>query len=254
MNPNIFDEFPQRDSTAVSQSSDEVFEWVALLESVAAAKSRFIMLELGAGYGRWTARAASALRYKHPGMPMQFIAVEAEPAHFARLRKYLTACDINLDDCSLVEAPVSGRRETVHFTIGHAEEWWGQAILPSADCGFGDWPNAKVVTMQTVTIPDLIRDIDYVDLIDMDIQGAELACVESAVEELSRKVKRMFVATHSDDIHDRIRGILGDAGGWRIHADYPLQRTHQTPFGTINFRDGAQYWENLRVAPREPQL
>jgi FkbM family methyltransferase len=248
MNLNIFDEFPRQDDIDVR--NEEAFEWVALLESVADAQSQYTMLELGAGYGRWTARAAVALRHRNPGMPMRFIAVEAEPTHFAWMKEHLQTNKIDLTDCTLIQAPVSGKRETVHFTVGHPEEWYGQAIIPSADCGSSDWPKAKIVTMETVTIPDLIGDLDYVDLIDMDIQGAELPCLESSINELSRKVRRLFISTHSDEIHDTINAILSRTKGWHCHASYPMQRTHQTELGQIQFRDGIQYWENRTLGFR----
>jgi hypothetical protein len=59
---------------------EEYFEWIDLLEAVAWARDRFTMLELGAGFGRWTARAAAAA--KQPGIPYFLVAVEGEPTHF----------------------------------------------------------------------------------------------------------------------------------------------------------------------------
>lgn len=37
--------------------SASYFEWIALLQAVVAARSRFVMVELGAGYGPWLASA-----------------------------------------------------------------------------------------------------------------------------------------------------------------------------------------------------
>src|SRR5437660_1662339 len=41
---------------------EEYFEWCALLQSVRAARERYVMVELGAGFGRWGIRAAAAAR------------------------------------------------------------------------------------------------------------------------------------------------------------------------------------------------
>ena len=59
---------------------EEYFEWIDLLEAVASANGRFTMLELGAGFGRWTARAAAAATQRK--LPYFLVAVEAEPTHF----------------------------------------------------------------------------------------------------------------------------------------------------------------------------
>ena len=42
--------------------SEDYFEWIDLLEAVAAAEDRFTMLDLGAGFGRWGIRGALAAR------------------------------------------------------------------------------------------------------------------------------------------------------------------------------------------------
>src|SRR5215208_802824 len=39
---------------------EEYFEWIDILETAAAATDRYVMIELGAGYGRWSVRAALA--------------------------------------------------------------------------------------------------------------------------------------------------------------------------------------------------
>ena len=114
---------------------------------------------------------------RDPICETSFIAVEAEPTHFQWLREHFEINNIDLARCKLVNAPVTGKEETVHFTVGHADEWYGQAVIPKGS-SFGNWPEATVVTMTSTTIPALIADLRYVDLIDMDIQGAELPCVE----------------------------------------------------------------------------
>src|ERR1700674_238080 len=43
---------------------EEYFEWIDLLQAVNGAEERFTMLELGAGWGRWIANAAAALRQR----------------------------------------------------------------------------------------------------------------------------------------------------------------------------------------------
>src|SRR6267142_7096307 len=69
---------------------DEYFDWVALVESVAAARDRFVFVELGAGFGRWLIRALK-LATEWRGLTSLGVAVEAEPQHFAFMQQHL--CD-----------------------------------------------------------------------------------------------------------------------------------------------------------------
>ncbi|PYX60033.1 MAG: hypothetical protein DMG76_03785 [Acidobacteria bacterium] len=78
---------------------DEYFEWIDLLEAVAGATNRFTMLELGAGFGRWTARAAAAAQQRN--LEYTLVAVEAEPTHFDWMLQNLQDNGLKLDDCRL---------------------------------------------------------------------------------------------------------------------------------------------------------
>ncbi|MBN8965588.1 MAG: FkbM family methyltransferase [Rhizobiales bacterium] len=97
--------------------------------------------------------------------------------------------------------------------------------------------------MRSTTIPDLIKNLDCVDLIDMDIQGAELPCIERSIKVLTRKVRRLFISTHSDSIHTQIGDILKKAG-WKKDTSYWPLREQDTSFGRFTFQDGVQYWTN----------
>lgn len=78
--------FDRNESPTYPPFDEEYFEWIDLLEAVAAAKDRFTMLELGAGFGRWTARAAAAAKQRD--LSYSLIAVEAEPTHFDWMREF----------------------------------------------------------------------------------------------------------------------------------------------------------------------
>ena len=60
---------------------EEYFEWVDVLESVAEAESSIVMVELGAGYGRWLMRAAAAARRR--GVTFHAVGVEARARSFS---------------------------------------------------------------------------------------------------------------------------------------------------------------------------
>src|SRR6516164_7775912 len=61
--------------------NEEYIEWVALAEAVAAAHKHFVMIELGAGWGRWLLNAGALARLRGD-LTFQLVGVEAEPRHY----------------------------------------------------------------------------------------------------------------------------------------------------------------------------
>src|SRR5688500_14098795 len=57
---------------------EEYFEWTDIFESIEQSRSTYVFVELGAGWGRWSMRAAGALRRIKPDCRFQCVAVEAE--------------------------------------------------------------------------------------------------------------------------------------------------------------------------------
>jgi hypothetical protein len=82
-----------------------------------------------------------------------------------------------------------------------------------------------------------------VDLIDMDVQGAEADLVECSMETLSTSVRRLHIGTHSHEIEERLRRTLA-AAGWLTKWDFVCQTRQETPFGSVEFGDGVQGWLN----------
>jgi FkbM family methyltransferase len=257
-------EFPSEVQLAYPTVDEEYFEWIDILESVSLARDRYTMLELGAGYGRWAVRAATALRRR--GIERcHLVAVEPEPLHFKWLRQHL--CDNGLDPAkhTLVHGAVTDQPGKTLFYVGmpnggqdRADQWYGQAIARSYEQlqtktwkryrGFrvlkfkSGW---KSIEVQAVTLESLLRDLDRVDLIDMDVQGEELKIVQSAIDEVDRKVRRLHIATHTPEIQKGLKDALGSRG-WICHFDFPCFSTTETTFGPVSFEDGVQSWTNPR--------
>lgn len=243
---------------------EEYFEWIDILESVSLARDRYIMLELGAGYGRWAVRAASAVRQR--GIrECHLVAVEPEPVHFAWLKQHF--CDNGLDPAkhTLVHGAVSDQpgKTLFYFRMSgkqdRADEWYGQFITRSKDkirakseetyAGspvFEHKSGWKSIEVQAVTLAGLLRDLDCVDLIDMDVQHEELKLVQSAIDDLDRKVRRLHIGTHARRLEKELKETLG-SHGWMCHFDYPCGSTTDTAFGPVHFGDGVQSWTNPRI-------
>jgi FkbM family methyltransferase len=214
---------------------EEYFEWIDLLEAVTSARGRFTMLELGAGFGRWTARAAGAAQQRN--LPYSLIAVEAEPTRFEWLKQNLQDNGVRLADCRLIHAAVTDKDGRIGFCAGDPAGTYGEAIGGTTE-------------VEAVSLNILLRPLDRVDLIDMDVQGAELEILSAATEPLSQKVKRVHVETHSEQLHMSITTLFRGLG-WKPHFLYMFNTADKTPWGRINFQGGIQSWLNPRLCSKD---
>jgi len=223
---------------------EEYFEWIDCLESVVAAQDRFVMIELGAGYGRWLVRAASALR-RIKEVPFYLIGVEGEPTHFEWMKLHFRNNHLDPHDHHLIHAAVSETEGVTWFYTGDPAEWYGQAIAyPSFP------PEDKLIARQdvntqeirTITLDSILDPLESVDLIDFDIQGAE-GIVLAGARQLDAKVKKVHIGTHGEAIEASLRQTFFKLG-WRNVHDYACGCEDETPYGKIHFHDGVQTWIN----------
>jgi FkbM family methyltransferase len=215
----------------------EYHEWIDLLEAVVHAEDHFTMIELGAGWGRWITNAAAALSQSNP-LPYTLLAVEAEPTHFRWMKEHLANNGVDLACCELIEAAVTDQEGQVGFHTG-TTPWGGPA-----EC-YGQFIGGPTPVRSITLRPILDSASRPIDLLDMDVQGAELIVLVAAADALDEKVRRVHTATHSPEIEVGLRRLFGGLG-WHALHDIPLHTQAQTPWGPISFQDGTQAWINPR--------
>jgi FkbM family methyltransferase len=232
-------------------ADDDIFEWIDVLESVAEAQGSYTMMELGAGYGCWSVRAATACRILHPDISVRLVLVEPEPTHFEWISEHFRDNGLDPSAQTLIQAALSdapGERLFYTRRLGKdssAADWYGQALAeePPIDSEAYD-----ATMVQCVTLSDVLSQMPFgtIDLVDMDLQGQEEIVIRSAIEQLTQRAKRLHIGTHSRAIEAGLQSIL-NAHGWRCLIDYPCMRQHDTPYGLIRFVDGVQTWVNPLV-------
>ena len=250
--------------TTYPPADEELPEWVDLLEAVVQARECFVMVELGAGFGRWLARAAQALRQVNRP-ECRLVAVEAEPRHFGWIAQHFRDNGIDPAPHMLINAAVSDHDGEAMFYVEAAgpnsdpAEWYGQSLVKERDAvrskdGEYDGKVAarhrsgwRSVRVPSVTLAQILVTLETVDLIDVDVQGEELRVVASAIGELARKVKRVHVGTHSREIEKGLRKLF-QVAGWQCRWEFRFGATERTPWGKIHFTDGVQTWINPRFA------
>jgi hypothetical protein len=243
-------------------SGDEEFEWIDLLEAVCAAEGSFTMLELGAGYGRWGIRGAlAAKRLGISHIDIRF--VEGDPQHAAWIYEGITLNRLGDVRTTVIEAALCYAGTQVPFTIDlqvsglNSKNWYGQAIggvsleHQTNEIYFGRKIYREAgqyghIFIDSITLEELIEDIDYVDYIDADLQGAEHDLICRSLDTLSRKVRFVHIGTHSLSIERDLREAFANAG-WVPRWDFTLQARQDTPYGQVHFGDGVQSWMNPRL-------
>jgi FkbM family methyltransferase len=242
---------------------EEYFEWIDVLESVARAGRHFCMVELGAGWGRWLVNAAAALQQL--GVPScVLVGIEADPDHYKWMEQHFETNNVPRAARRLVESAVAPRDGRVFFSAQNAQRCYGQAMVGEVHTVFGrGWlrslfaratgrpPRAGVREVRAVSLGSVLEPLESVDLLDLDIQGAELDVLSSAPKLLSQKVKRLHIGTHSPAIEAGLRTLFRSLG-FENRNDYGFNTEGETPYGKIRFADGVQTWLNPRFsAPRD---
>ena len=122
----------------ISTEWDEFFENLFILECIKNAsskKEKFTFVELGAGYGRYSARVFKILEEKDT----KIIAVEADPFHFQMMLKHFKYNNIYGPKVEIYNNIISNTDTFMNFYISSndlkeisnetAKNWFGQSIV-----------------------------------------------------------------------------------------------------------------------------
>lgn len=230
-------------------------EYVPLIESINSATEPFYqMMELGASYAPFTAICGVLAKRQLLGEIM-LIACEAAPRGLEHLYANLTANGL-LDNprinVRIVHGAVGARAGHVYFPdVDSAENNGGniKGVL-SKLASFGS--EKKLARIKAYTLSALLgmtRGTAPVDFIHCDIQGAEYDVFSACMPLLDERVRRIFVATHSRQIEDRLFTLF-DRRGWHLVAEEPCQMRYRgdgNPARLHLASDGGQYWRNRRL-------
>lgn len=251
--------------TGAPPIDEELFEWLDLAAAIQKSSRPLIFLELGAGFGRWSARFFH-LAHAAQKKVEKLILVEAEPTHAEWSRQNMIDNNVPLSQFKVIEAAVSsGRRGDNLFYVGkptpenRGNRWFGQSLVSSAH-SYGQpivrnpltllkrtkktmegWEAIKV---RTLRLRDILDELPYASLIDFDIQNAEAGIILDSARKLTEKVGMLHIGTHSREAEDAIRQTL-KRFGWDNIRDFESNQRINTPyFGEIDFQDGVQTWVN----------
>jgi len=225
--------------------NEEYFEWIALLAAIVAARGRFCMAELGAGWGRWIVTAAVLCGRRR--LPFRLIGVEAEPSHFEWMQMVLRDNDVDPAQHDLWYGAVTDHdRDSVMLTGPDPPEtvWGHRTIRPEELPAWESLPGYKIRLVPGYSLKTLFAKHEYVDLVDMDVQGTEFDIMSSSFDTLNAKVGVVHIGTHPPSSVEKSLTKAFRAHGWVNAYSFPCHKDADTPFGRVTFVDGVQTWVN----------
>lgn len=231
--------------TPHTHSLHQYAEWVGTLRAVLEGdpSKPFVVFELGAGWAPWCVATVLACRRK--GFTrVHATAVEASLSHLTYIRQHFADNGIPPDQYTLHHAAVMGADGHVEFpAVEDASTNYGAGV---GDVQLVGRPGANnVVRVPAMSINTLLKGVERVDLMHIDIQGSEADAVHAARQELKAKVRRMVIGTHNRDVEHRLLFDL-TADGWLLEQEQAC--VYRIENGKIDlYLDGNQVWRNPAV-------
>jgi hypothetical protein len=246
--------------------SEDYYEWIDLLEAIHAAHGRFTMIELGAGYGRWIANAALAARRIRDGRRLQLclVGVEADERRFQWMSEHLSLNGIDEKNTLLICNGISDKHSHGLIKTASVHEGYGEKIHPVDVSVVKHFIDQKILQVYVPDIPDPYQIIDVIpisevirrsfakwgegviDLMDIDIQGAEETALEHSIDMINGYVKRMHIGTHAKRIDEALYNLLIE-NDWRIKRLYASKSVAYGEFGKFMTIDGIISCVNTRI-------
>lgn len=255
----------------------ELADWLLAAHDAA---RRFVAVSLGAAYGAQLVLAWKVLNAINP-LPCRLVGVEPVPENCAWMRRHMADNGIDPEQHWIVQAALGADNEPVLFPVGapgsgrtgctdtnnavsrrtYAElicargsaEQALENILRYNSTGLGydlgDGFHGEVKFVSAVTLHDVLMPFDRVDLLEADIQHAEIDVFPPFIDVLNRKVRRVHIGSHGREAHELLRALFVGAG-WEIIFDYAPDTRHVTEVGPLEQIDGVLSARNPALARR----
>jgi FkbM family methyltransferase len=199
-------------------------------------------------YGRWISNAAAALKRRRNStiLRQKLIALEANKTRFDLMIKNCEQNEIPASDIELLRMACTPNGSPVLMTCNDdygAAVFKNDVLLKSCEGESVPMGGHVIEKVPAIRLEELIKE--EVDFLDIDIQGAELGVIASCIDVLDRFVKMAHVGTHSPTIDAKLSDMFS-LHRWQPRFIFPCGQVNETPYGTFQFIDGIQSWENPR--------
>ena len=222
----------------------DIAEWAAALLSVDKAKDTYRIVELGCGWGCWISNMGLAARKR--GLKVDLIGVEGDAIHLKNAAEVLALNGFQPDQYRLLHGVAAPRRGKAIFPLAAegVTDWSREAVLyPDAKALAAAEKDAGMQVLDCLTLEELGQG-KPIDLLHIDIQGAETDFVRDSQGDIDRLVRRVLIGTHSRIIEGGLMNHFLKAG-WHLEMDRPAIAPLKGGKPVIEI-DGVQLWANPR--------
>lgn len=224
----------------------DIAEWASALRCVDLANDMFQIVEVGCGWGCWMNNMGVVARRR--GLNLRLVGVEGDEMHIESAKATLALNGFTPDQWVLKHGIAAERTGTSFFPLveNAAETWGGEAVFfPQEDEAERLRDGGRYVELACYDLA-LLSDGNMIDLLHIDIQGAEVAFVNGNIANMDKTVKRCLVGTHSREIDGALITAFLKAG-WMLELERPT--IHEIVHGRPSVRiDGVQLWKNPALA------
>lgn len=229
-----------------SNYHSDMAEWAAAIRSVDLARDTFTMIELGCGWGCWMVN--TGFLAKRRGLKIEVIGVEGDPKHVDFSHEVMRLNGIKSSEYSVVRGIAAARPGVALFPkrVGNEERWGFSPIFEATK----EQQAAAVASgshdcVEVLSLPEIIGDRPFVDLIHIDIQGGEGDLINDSIDVLTQKIGYALIGTHSRVLEGRIIEKMLDAG-WELEIERPA--IFYLAGGKPQIKiDGVQGWRNPKL-------
>lgn len=238
-------------------------EWGGALRAALDAEENLTVIELGAGWGPWMVAVGKAAQLRGI-QDIRFIGVEADENHHKWIGEHFADNGFDASKHTMILGIAGAEDGFAEFPIidNPSEDWGAQAVFSDAPKPASPFQKLaqiasramkkapppetlrKMKRVKSVSIRTLLEPFGFVDLLHVDIQGAEADTIAAALEPITLKVRRIVVGTHGRHIEERLFTDLC-AAGWILENEEPCQYIQQNGRMMLT-RDGCQTWRNPR--------
>lgn len=228
----------------------DIAEWASALLSVREARDTYRIVEVGCAWGCWLNNMGVVA--KRNGLKIDLIGIEGDVGHLKNAESTLKINGIAEHEFQLFNGVAAPKKGLALFpkieTSG--ENWGTEAIFYPDDEALSSLRKAKThVELDCYTLADLSNG-KPIDLLHIDIQGAELDFVIASFEQISSFVKRVLIGTHSRYLEGCLMKHFLDHG-WRLEMERP-QISEVVNGSPENRIDGVLLFKNPSTLAEKP--
>jgi hypothetical protein len=257
-------------SLADGKNGELWFEAADWVQAAREARGQYVMITLGASFGYQAVGSYRALQLLNP-MPYKLVAVEPIPENMEWVRRNMRDNGIDPAEQWLLQTAIGANNEPAFFPVGspglgaqnciatneeaaregYLQEFIAQGRTEEAlrnlllhnttglqqDIIKGKNLLGEIRLVSTITLQDVLGPLERVDLLESDLQTSEILVFPPFRPLLKRKVHRIHIGTHGQDIHRSLLQMFID-DGWEIVFSYEPESVYETALGTFAVNDG----------------